>query len=201
MRTSSPIWGLPVAALAVAGVSFVSQDPSASGNGLSRYVGVVDVIAVSEAYPRFIDGMAGLQKLKDELNAGLSQERQRIDQLELDIMAFDPSTQDYRVKTLERELAQRRVAGLIPLHEQRIAGEYARLNVEVYTDIEAAIAKVAEARGVLLVLRVRHDAPNAPLEMRMSNNDRRTVLYSAPELDLSQDVINMLKAARADGKE
>ncbi len=69
----------------------------------------------------------------------------------------------------------------------------AALSVDMYADIWEAATWVAEAKGLKLVLRKRELIPGAPLENIQRHHERVTVVYAAPELDVTEDVIRMLK--------
>ena len=196
----SAFLGFPVAVLAGAGLTFSFQDPGAGALDLSRSIGVVDAIAVINAYPAAIAGQAALQKLDADFRAEMNLHDQKIQQLEMDIQSLENGTQDQRLKTLQLDQAKRYAQGLINLHLERMQGETTQFTVDMYEDFWAAVDKVAKAKGLQVVLRKREYDPTIPAELRRASNDRRTVLYAAPELDVTQDVINMLKTAEGPGR-
>ena len=195
----SAFLGLPVAALAGAGLSFSFQDPGAGAPDLSQSIATVDAIAVIEAYPAAIAGQAALQKLDDDFRAQMRQHEQDIQQLGLDIQALENGTREQRLKTLQLDRAKRYAQGLINLHLDRMQGDTTQFTVDMYEDLWEAVGKVAKAKGLKLVLRKREYDPTIPADLRRASNDRRTVMYAAGELDVTQDVINMLKASKAEG--
>ncbi len=193
-KICSPFLGLPMAALAVVGLSLGSQDPAPAN--LSGVIGVVNALQVFNAYPKAIAGKANLEEMAQQFNELARQREQDIQQLQLDLMALDTGAValDQRLqKTLELDLAQRGLQGQIQLHETRLQREMAVFNMAMYKDIWEATTKVAKAKSLKLVLRMRELEPPITLQNERNFNDRRTVLYVAPELDLTQDVINMLK--------
>lgn len=197
MRKRSLYMALPAAVMAAGLAS--AQGPDTWS--LSKDVGVVDTLQVLNAYAKFIDGQAALKRMNDEFKAAMDQEVQQIQQLELDIMALEDGTQEHRLKTLELELAQRKVQGLGNVHQAKMNSAMARLNVETYDDVFKAVESVAKAKGLKLVLRKRAELPNMPEEFKISDNDRRTILFVDPELDITQDVIDTLKVAKeGDGR-
>lgn len=190
----SAILGLPVAALALASLSFSTQGPGAQAPDLSGVIGVVNALQVQAAYEKAIEGNQSLRQLNDRFQESADKMEEAIQQLKLEIMALDNSAQQERnMKSLQLDLAQRELQGREVLHREQMLRESAALSVQIYEDIWAASAKVAQAKGLKLVLRMRELQTGAPLDIRQAFHDRRNVLYAAPELDLTQDVINMLK--------
>lgn len=197
----SAVLGIPVAVLAGAGLSFSFQDPGARALDLSQSIGVVDAIAVINAYPTAIAGQATLQKLAADFQAEMNLHDQDIQQLELDIGSLEPGTREQGLKTLKLDQAKRYRQGLINLHLERMQVDSTQFTVEMYEDFWEAVGKVAKAKGLQVVLRKRKYDPALRADLRRASNDRRTVLYAAPELDVTQDVINMLKAGEGPGRE
>jgi Skp family chaperone for outer membrane proteins len=199
-KSFSAFLGLPVAALAGAGLSFSFQDPGAGAPDLSQSLATVDAIAVINAYPAAMAGQASLQKLATDFQAEMALHEQKIQQLELDIGALAPGTREQKLKTLQLDQAKRLAQGLINLHFERMQGDTTQFTVDMYEAFLEAVDKVAVAKGLKVVLRVRKYDPSIPAELRRASNDRRTVLFAAPELDVTQDVINMLKVAEGPGR-
>ena len=66
---------------------------------------------------------------------------------------------------------------------------------EVYHDIDRAISKLAEKRGLQLVLRVNGAVPDtAPLDARVGMWRAKSTFYHHDKLDLTEDVIKLLKS-------
>ena len=188
--------GLPAAVLlAMAGLSFQTQDASTQDAtaSLGRSVGVVDALRVFNAFPDAVAGRAKLEEMSNQFTLVAEQHRRRIEELELDYQKFVEGTQDRDLVGVELRVARLRLQGLIEVFDRRLRNESRPFVVDMYDRIWAAVDKVAEAKGLELVFRVRRDH-GAELDVRRANNDMRSVLYAAPHLDLTQDVINTLKA-------
>ena len=188
--------GLPaVVLLAMAGLSFQTQDASTqdAAASLSRSVGVVDALRVFDAFPDAVAGRAKLEEMSNQFTLVAEQHRRRIEELELDYQKFVEGTQDRDLVGVELRVTRLRLQSLIEVFDRRLRNESRPFVVEMYDRIWAAVDKVAKAKGLALVFRVRRDQ-GADLDLRRANNDMRSVLYAAPHLDLTQDVINTLKA-------
>ena len=193
-KIRSAFLGLPVAVLAIAGMSFSIQGPEAQDPDLSEVIGVVNALQVRTAYAKAIAGSESLRRLNESYLQGVRQREDLIKQMEMEVDSLDPSAQVQRARmSLQIELARRELQGNELIHRDRLLMQGATLQVAIYEDIWEAAAKVAQAKGLKLVLRVRELPAGAPLDVRQAFHDRRNVLYHVGELDLTQDVINMLK--------
>lgn len=197
-KSMSVAFGLPLAFL------LGSVWPAPQADDPLAAIGVVDMDRVATAYEKNI-------RLVKELNEALAKFHDRLNErfkevegkLKASIDAFDPYTPEW----VEANVKYR--SALSALEEERKLGN-ARLNrrrfeqkVEIYEDIERAIAKVAQARGVRLVLRWRALPEKAPLDQRFQIHSNRDLLYNDRALDLTETVIRMLKApseSAQDGK-
>lgn len=181
MKTSrSYPLGLPIAALLAVGLSFQSPGPTDS---LAGVVGVVDAGRVFNEYPAAVDGRARLAALGSQLKAALSEQDDLIKQTQLEIMSLTEGSQEWELKNVELQAARLRLQGQNDVFERRMGAEARNFSTEMYRVIWEAVGEVAEAKGLQLVLRLQQE----PSEMR-------TVLHTIPELDITQEVINHLKA-------
>ena len=193
-KIRSAFLGLPVAVLAIAGMSFSIQGPEAQDPDLSKVIGVVNALEVRAAYAKFIAGSASLRRMNESYLQGREQREEVILQMEMEVAALAPSAQVQRAQmNLQMDLRRQELRGNELIHRDRMLLEEAGLQVEIYEDIWEAAANVARAKGLKLMLRVRELPAEAPLDVRQAFHARRTVLYHAQELDLTQDVINMLR--------
>ena len=187
--------GLPVAfLLAVVGLGFQTQERVAQEDpaNLSRSVGVVDALKVFDAFPDAVEGRAKLTEMNNQFAQVLEQHQKRIADLELDYGSFVEGTQERDLVGVELRVTRLRLQSLIEVFERRMRNASRPFVADMYDRIWVAVEKVAKAKGLALVLRVRQ-AQAADLDIRRANNDMRSVLYAAPHLDLTQHVINMLK--------
>jgi Skp family chaperone for outer membrane proteins len=87
--------------------------------------------------------------------------------------------------------------------------EFARAQVVVYEDLEAAVQKVAKQKGLGLVLRQYEPLPAAgdpaklsarSVQKRIADFERRGVWYAAESVDITADVIKVLMVPIDTGK-
>ena len=191
-KSLSAFLGLPVAILTVAGVSLGFQDAVPApqvGN-----IGVVNAMRALNAHPKFIQGRANLQKMDEAFWTGAKQLENAIEQLSVDIASLDAGALDLReAKSFELDMLRRNLEGLGVIHERRRARFMASISVSLYPDIWEAAAKVAANQGLTLVLRKRKLIPGVSLENDQRQHDRLTVVYAAAGMDVTDDVIALLK--------
>lgn len=165
-----------------------TEDPLAA-------VGVVDMDRVAKAYEKNIRLVKELNRSFAEFHDRLNERFKEIEgKLKANIDAFDPYTPEWveanvKYRSALSGLEEERKLGNARLNRQRF-----RQKVEIYEDIERAIAKVAKARGVRLVLRWRAMLEKAPLDQQFQVHSSRDLLYYDRALDLTETVIRMLKA-------
>lgn len=188
----SAFLGLPVAILTVAGVSLGFQDAAPApqvGN-----IGVVNAMKALNAHPKFIQGRATLQQMNEAFRIGARQLENAIEQLSVEIASLDAGALDVReAKSFELDMLRRNLEGRGVIHERRIARLAVKMSVDLYPDIWEATATVARNKGLTLVLRKRELIPGVSLENDQRQHDRVTVVYAAAGLDVTDDVIALLK--------
>jgi Skp family chaperone for outer membrane proteins len=110
-------------------------------------------------------------------------------------------SEERRELEMQFELRQQERAMFAKAANERIDLATARAQIVVYEIIEQAIAKVAKARGALLVFRMQEfEVPTTTpdkltprgVQNRIIPLERRNVWYAAPEADLTGDVIKEL---------
>lgn len=164
-------------------------------------VAVVDLDKAMEQYPRFINGRKQLRQLTTAYDDQITQARKRIDELRAAVGLLKEGSKDRALKQMDLENAMRYANDVGKLYEADIQIEDMRLQIDCYADLEVAIAQLAKDRGVHLVLRIDADKKPSPTESlnpnqvqrRMVTLDRRTVWFTADELDLTGSLIKTMQ--------
>lgn len=185
----------------------VAVDAAAKGP-TTPPIAVVDLVRVFEQYPRYIEMKSQLQALEKTYDGRLKEMSKQIDEMraQLGLLREDSDERPERELAIERAMQDQRALG--KLLRDRLELEHMRMMIVVYQDFEEAIKRVAQSRGLSLVLRV-HDmgdpiADPAKLgpktvETRIAGFERRQVWFAADPIDITQDVIKLLMVP-LDGK-
>jgi Skp family chaperone for outer membrane proteins len=172
-------------------------------------IGVVDFVKAFDQYPRYIEMRTQLDALGKTYDDRLKEMSKTIDELrgQLKMIKEDSDERAEREFAVERAIADQRA--LAKILRDRLDVENMRMMVLVYQDFEEAIRRVAEKRGMTLVLRVHDmgDAVSDPgklspknVETRIAGFERKQVWFAAAPIDITQDVIKLLMVPLDDNK-
>ena len=197
---------LPAAAALTLLVTATAQGPQNAGatkspSGRGMIVGVVDVIQAVEQYPRYIKLRGELEAAIQQYEAQLKEMSARADELRGTIQVLAEGSQQRADKEFEYKMLLQTQDYRRKAYRDRMQLEDLRNTLSVYEDLEYAIGKVAEQKGVALVLTKQEITPSAEPIAELSGNevqarvkayDRRQVWFASQELDLTGDVIKFL---------
>jgi Skp family chaperone for outer membrane proteins len=169
----------------------------ATGDGRQEglRVGTVDLQRVFASDAQLKDELGRIEARKTEEEAKVKKMREVYNELK---MAFDSIGDQSNEKYVsagaavfaEEEKIKRYKLGI----ETWLRREVAERNVKAHDRYCDAIAKIAAARGIDMVLRVRDtDDDERELESRLHTADLATVLYHDAKLDITEDVIKYVK--------
>lgn len=161
---------------------------------LTKTVGVVDMVKVSDAYPRREQVKAMIAKREQELNDKLNEVKKKRDTLVLEIKALDRKSEEYAEKEHEIQMLDIEGEALDKRFGRKMQEISADALSQIYKEILAAVAEIAKQRGLLLVLRSRDAELMAQMQRKPDPFENRDVLYFDKSLDISDDVIKLMKA-------
>jgi len=194
----------------VAAASFGLDTPSqaappptpAPAAGSASHIGIVDLRLVYTTIQETADSNRGLRGMQDALDLKIKQDKEDLQALQDKITkdykpgtdAHEKAMEDFDTKSLQFQ--QEEQASKIKM--VRTQGKQL---VQAYNEIKDAVAEMAKKKGLELVLvKTGQDAP--PNAADIANPETlgnlifgRNVLYTADNIDLSQDVITALDAA------
>ena len=168
------------------------------------FLAVVDMERAALQTKAFKKGLVTFQKLRDdfaELGRKLIGELQELE-VELDLLKPSPERDQ---KHLERQVLLARQKGTKDLFELELIRQKVANTKEIESELNAAVAELAAERGILVVLRMRTTLSIQDMVSRKLLLDRgtaaakvralqeRDVVYTAPQLDLTDMVIKYLK--------
>ncbi|MCC6670085.1 MAG: OmpH family outer membrane protein [Planctomycetes bacterium] len=184
---------------ALAGHPAGSAQQGAAGALTPAVIGVVDLEKVAGGYKRAEELQGEYRREAEGLEAELRERAKTLDGLKADRDALEKGTRAW----IEADIKHRSLIGQLEMAKERYEGylrerQYRTLTL-IYDDVRAAIAQVATQRGIDVVLRLRgnESGDKAPLGQVLRDQESREVLYSSPKLDLTEDVIRILRTAPA----
>lgn len=153
-------------------------------------VAVCDVLQVFRNYQRAKDLTEGLKTRVETVKAESDSRGKAIDKLqdEMDRLKIDSKEYNDRLNEKTRLTIERQA--YLATQDELAKRENFRLTKDMYTDVLAAVEKVAKARGYDVVLfKESPDLQSQNLEELLQQMARRKVLYSEPSLDITEEVL------------
>jgi Skp family chaperone for outer membrane proteins len=183
-----------VAALAALLLGFTATQTYAQAK--SATIGVVDVEKVFNELDERADILAGVQSEVQKLQQWEQQQRESLKKLQMDLDLLKPDTQEYinTREQLRRKAIEIRVE--LEVKQRQLEAEQAAKMEMLYRKILDGIARVAQEQNVQLVL-MKDNTPairNANAQQIAAMVQGRKVLYSAPDMDMSEAVKRKLNA-------
>jgi Skp family chaperone for outer membrane proteins len=173
----------------------------AAAKPAAMVIGVVDLERAADQYPRRLKMKEELQAKANAYGRRLEELKRNLDEEKVRLDSTDEHAEEREDIELRLQLMQQERQALGKRFNDMLRLEEARMMTAIYQDLEAAVKKVAEARGVAIVLRTLNAGPaaadpaKAPAKEvigRLGVLENRQVWYAAPEVDLTDDLIKLL---------
>ncbi len=171
------------------GVRPVTQAPSGPP---PTHVAVIDVGYIFKNHNAF---KAAMDKMKDEVLAAensLKAERDRINGLMEQIKGFNVGTPEYRKLEGEVAKAQGDFNVTAQLQKKDFMDREAQVYMQVYSQIERAVAQFARENGIAVVHRFDGDPVDNSDRNRILGNITKPIVYFDTQIDITPDVLRML---------
>ena len=170
-------------------------------------VGVIDIAQAIDQYKVHIDLRAKLKTRYESFQQEVQGAMKQIEELRVTIQNISEAAPErveaehqYKMALQNQDFRRKYFNDLLRVQETR-------LMLEVFEDLDFAVAKVAEKRGVTIVLPkrdiVRSPVPIADMQIdevdaRVNAFQNRTVWFAAKEVDMTGDVIKYMMAPLPD---
>ncbi len=194
-----------LAALAVVGSSAFAQVPgqmqqgqvpaATHAAGPANNVAVIDVGYIFKNHARF---KAAMDKMKDEVMAaenGLKAERDRINGLMEQLKGFNVGTPEYKKLEAEVAKAQGDFNVNAQLQKKDFMDREAKVYLQVYTEIENAVAQFAREHRIAVVHRFDGEPVDNSDRNQILRGITKPIVYLEPGIDITPDVLKMLNGA------
>lgn len=156
-------------------------------------IGVVDVTAILENSQKHKDWQQKMKAQEEQIRSEFQTRKSELDKLKANIDTRKPGSPDY-AKFME-EYAQKKalLEAKNGLYEDQITAQMQQWTESLYQDFLKVVAKVAEQKGLDMVLaREGLDLPAPSLRDFMLTVKTNKVLYTRSELDITEDVLKAL---------
>jgi len=161
-------------------------------------VAVVDLVEVFNEF----DQTKVLGQQMGELTARLSQEAdRRVEEIKAaaeQLKATNPDTPDWNKRNRELKLMKLNFGVWKEIERETLEGDHLRWTKRTYQTLTDEVARVAQAKGYDLVITrevLETDIPGMKMDILRQQIFNRKVVYSASEVDLTQEVLLNLNAA------
>lgn len=196
MRINWPISAtLAVIAALLAYQSWASSNMSPTGPAV---IATVDLERAFNELKQQAKAQTDLQALGEQLEARRQGLVDRVSMLEADIGTFAEGSDAQQKALDDYTLAAYELQGFLEYAKRKLDSEGARLIQEVYEQIKQAVAAMAEQNGydIVFVDDSRAKLPEKVSEAEMTRQiSARRMLYSSPQLDVTDDLITRMNNA------
>ena len=159
------------------------------------HVAVVDVGYIFKNHARF---KAEMERMKDQVMAAENQlkgEQERIKGLMEQLKGYNPGTPEFRKFEAEVAKAQGDFTVNAQLQKKDFMDRESKVYLQVYTEIEKAVAQYARDRGIAVVHRFDGDPVDASNRNQILGNITKSIVYFDPGIDITPDILTMLNGA------
>jgi Skp family chaperone for outer membrane proteins len=151
-------------------------------------VAVCDLVKVFSEYDRAEALTEQLEEQRREMQAESDRREEQLSDMQTDVEQYrgemrEKAFEEWRKATMEYQVWAK-------MQEELILRKHLRLSREMYKEIQDTVAAVAQEQGIDLVVQLEPDdieARNA--QELISQIDRRKVLYSSDQIDITAAVI------------
>ena len=123
----------------------------------------------------------------------LDAEEKKAQEIKLKRDDLQPGTMERDLKEHELRLKVQDLDGMRQVFENERRRMVEEFYVVIHEDMQRAVKKVAEDRGIALVLRVHEDLFDGSIDLKSRVFELRVVWYAAEEIDLTSAVIQRLQ--------
>jgi Skp family chaperone for outer membrane proteins len=175
------------------GVTFTQLQAQAGPGARATRVGVCNIPEIFDKYNR---AQQLTEELKERTNKLKAENDRRVDTIRIkqtELEGLMPESPEYnkRLQEIQELTIERQV--WLKMQEDLMMRDHLRLTRELYKDIKDSVARVAKARGFDIVIQFDPRAPEGNSSQEIVQQiDRRKVLYSDEQLDITAGVLQDL---------
>ena len=173
--------------------SATGQDAPPVGEARDMGVAVCDLNEVYGNYNRAADLNTEQQKRRERISAEAAKRAEAENELSKELQQWKRGTDAYERGFRELEEMRARNDAWHKVESSRLERWHVQMTKEMYEDIQRSVAKVAERRGVGVVLHMDHGELRGSLLPEVFREmSLRTVVYGAPQIDITEAVLTQV---------
>jgi Skp family chaperone for outer membrane proteins len=188
---------VPAAASAQAPAPAATAPRAASA---ASHTAVIDVGYIFKNHARF---KAAMEKMKEEVLAAenaLRAERDRINNLMEELKGLNVGSPDFKKREAELAKAQGDFNVNAQLQKKDFMDREAKVYMQVYAEIEQAVAQFARQHAIAVVHRFDGDPVDSAADRnRILGQITKPIVYHDPQFDITPDILRMLNASAVAG--
>jgi Skp family chaperone for outer membrane proteins len=171
------------------------QPQAVQSTGPATHVAVIDVGYIFKNHVRF---KAAMDKMKDEVMAAensLKNERDRINGLMEQLKGFNVGSPEYKKLEAETAKAQGDFNIDAQLRKKDFMEREAKVYLQVYTEIEKAVAQFAREHRIAVVHRFDGEPVDNSDRNQILRGITKPIVYLEPGIDITPDILKMLNGS------
>lgn len=159
-------------------------------------VATIDVVLIINEYQRQKDLSEEMLRLRQNLTAESETRTQKIDAAQAELNAFNPTDPAFKKKMQDLFAMRIDYKNWFELKQAMMTGEVAVWTHTIYKEIVDSASSIAQQAGIDMVL-YHDELPPAINDVQEMQNfiRQRKLIWSNPQIDLSQTVLSALNAA------
>lgn len=170
---------------------------SGSAPGGTR-IGVINIAKIFAEYQMTRQLEQRFDEERRAVADDAEKKRQLISEKQQGLAPFKPDSQAYRDRATEITRLQVEYEVELTMREQQLKDAHKQSLLAIYQDVQAAVARIAQQRGIDVVLTYDELDADAPDSNALRQQILlKKVIYSSDQTDLTQVVLNDLNAAFA----
>jgi Skp family chaperone for outer membrane proteins len=184
-----------VAHAQVPGQPAVRPVAPATSTPAPTHVAVIDIGYIFKNHTAF---KAEMDKMKDQVLAAensLKAERDRINGLMEQLKGFNVGTPEYRKLEGEVAKAQGEFQVTAQLQKKDFMDREAQVYMQVYTQIERAVAQFARENRIAVVHRFDGEPVDSSDRNRILGNITKPIVFYDSQIDITPDILRMLNGS------
>lgn len=190
------IYVLLATACAAVGLVFLSHLRAQTAGPATAAEARVAVCDIQEVFNEYVRAKDLATQLRDKRQAMVGEDEQRgqaIDALQVELDGLKPGSAEHETRRAEADRLRIDRAAAMQYNEMALRREHCQLTIEMYAEVNKALAAVAQEKGFNLVLYRDGNLveTDQPLDL-MAQVANRKLLYSDDSLDITADVLARL---------
>lgn len=152
-------------------------------------IAVVDIAKIFKGHIRFNQMMADIKKDIEEFDGVVKAETAKLKTMAESLQSYKTGSLEYKAKEEEIARLQSDLQVKVSLKKKELLEQEARVYFNVYREVEATVARFAQANNITMVLRFNSEEMKEEDRNSVLQHVNRAVVYYHPNLDVTNFVL------------